>query len=77
MLVLCCLLDTACEGWTDGGHLSTRSSLVRLPLFPTTRCVSPNTKTTRHVGGGGNAVDVDYGSMLFEVSQLDLSLDIT
>ena len=31
----------------------------------------------RHVGGGGNAVDVDYGSMMFEVSQLDISLDIT
>ncbi|KAI8471417.1 MAG: hypothetical protein J3K34DRAFT_417057 [Monoraphidium minutum] len=30
-----------------------------------------------HVGGGGNTVDVDYGSMSFEVSQLDLCLDIT
>ena len=30
-----------------------------------------------HLGGGGNAVDVDYGSMHFEVSQLDVSLDIT
>ncbi|GBF99398.1 hypothetical protein Rsub_12331 [Raphidocelis subcapitata] len=30
-----------------------------------------------HLGGGGNAMDVDYGSMLFEVSQLDISLDIT
>lgn len=30
-----------------------------------------------HVGGGGNEVDVDYGSMLFEISQLDLALDIS
>jgi hypothetical protein len=30
-----------------------------------------------HVGGGGNALDVDYGSMAFDVSQIDLCLDIS
>ncbi|KIY94322.1 hypothetical protein MNEG_13640 [Monoraphidium neglectum] len=30
-----------------------------------------------HVGGGGNAVDVDYGSLMFDISQLDVCLDIS
>lgn len=46
------------------------------PLAPPPAPSSPETGR-RHVGGGGNAVDVDYGSMLFEVSQLDINLDIT
>jgi len=47
------------------------STFHRRPFPPAIQSIS------RHVGGGGNAVDVDYGSMLFEVSQLDISLDIT
>jgi hypothetical protein len=48
-----------------------------LPTHTLLNCSNTSTNKNSHLGGGGNAVDVDYGSMHFEVSQLDVSLDVT
>lgn len=73
-----CAGNAACSA--HAAHLLRSGSATHIyPHTAGSMSVHSHCTTCRHLGGGGErsrAVDVDYGGMNFEISQLDAVLEL-